>query len=194
MWKKDDTRFTRITRFSGYSYSSIREIRERQKRALYATGDIVDRFFVNNLVDAMSTWCTAGILFNLLSPKVLVISRARSPRRALLPAELPLTPRVSLDASSDGVMVSDLERPILKRAIRELFVAHQSTFKQSNMFRSRTNVGRRFFAQHRTVFVTFLYRPSSVIVPVHRECRSRLRENGFVAFFLSNYAVNETGY
>lgn len=82
--KKYDTRFTRITRFSGFYSSSI-----RNTRALYATRDIVDRFFVNNLVDAMSTWCAAGILFNLLSPKVLVISRACSPRRSplLLPAE-----------------------------------------------------------------------------------------------------------
>lgn len=82
----------------------MRNTRAMEASFIRETRDIVDRFFVNNLVDAMSTWCTAGILFNLLSPKVLVISRARfpAPFTSFATGRATLSLRVSFDASSDG--------------------------------------------------------------------------------------------
>lgn len=81
----------------------MRNTRAMEASFIRETRDIVDRFFVNNLVDAM--WCTAGILFNLLSPKVLVISRARfpAPFTSFATGRATLSLRVSFDASSDGV-------------------------------------------------------------------------------------------
>lgn len=143
---------------------------------------------MNNLVDAMSTWCTAGILFNLLSPKVLVISRARFPARSpvLLPAEQ--LSRFAFRSTRHQMALRERPRPtdFQTRDLRIICCALVNI--QIVEYISRSCERRASFLRVRSNSVcdslsSFIVRN----VPIYRECRSLLRGNGFIAFSLSNY-------